>query len=86
VRPGQHQLEGQEEVLLRVGQVLLLQGLKEKQLQKHMYYEGEFCEAEDLPNGFTKIRSVTLVKLTKLFISDNHPCFQRAFILIEMLT
>ena len=54
--------------------------------QKHIYYEGEFCETEDLPNGFTKIRSVNLVKLTKLFISDNHPCFPRAFILIEMLT
>ena len=54
--------------------------------QKHIYYEGEFCEAEDLPNGFTKIRSVNLVKLTKLFISDNDPCFPKAFILIEMLT
>ena len=31
--------------------------------QKHIYYEGEFCEAEDLPNGFTKIRSVNLVKI-----------------------
>ena len=39
--------------------------------QKHIYYEGEICEAEDLPNGFTKIRSVNLVKLAKLFISDN---------------
>ena len=48
--------------------------------QKHIYYEGEFCEAEDLPNGFTKIRNVNLVKLTKLFISDNQPCFSRAFI------
>jgi hypothetical protein len=24
--------------------------------QKHIYYEGEYCEAEELPNGFTKIR------------------------------
>ena len=24
--------------------------------QKHIYYDGEICEAEDLPNGFTKIR------------------------------
>ena len=30
--------------------------------QKHIYYEGEFCEAEDLPNGFTKIRNGNLVK------------------------
>ena len=48
--------------------------------QKHIYYEGEFCEAEDLPNGFTKIRNGNLVKLTKLSISDNHPCFSRSFI------
>ena len=31
--------------------------------QKHIYYEGEICEAEDLPNGFTKIRHGNLVKL-----------------------
>jgi hypothetical protein len=31
--------------------------------QKHIYYEGEFCEAEDLPNGFTKIRNGNLVKI-----------------------
>ena len=30
--------------------------------QKHIYYEGEFCQAEDLPNGFTKIRNANLVK------------------------
>ena len=30
--------------------------------QKHIYYEGEFCEAEELPNGFTKIRCVNHVK------------------------
>ena len=29
--------------------------------QKHFYYEGEICEAEDLPNGFTKIRKEYLV-------------------------
>ena len=29
--------------------------------QKHIYYKGEFCEAEDLPNGFTKIRNGNLV-------------------------
>ena len=23
---------------------------------KHVYYDGELCEAETLPNGFTKIR------------------------------
>ena len=23
---------------------------------KHIYYDGELCEAETLPNGFTKIR------------------------------
>eukprot|EP00090_Calanus_glacialis_P046531 TRINITY_DN9192_c0_g1_i8.p1 TRINITY_DN9192_c0_g1~~TRINITY_DN9192_c0_g1_i8.p1 ORF type:complete len:962 (-),score=314.50 TRINITY_DN9192_c0_g1_i8:328-3213(-) len=33
--------------------------------QKHIYYEGEFCEAEDLPNGFTKIRSKNLDILFK---------------------
>ena len=31
--------------------------------QKHIYYEGEFCETEDLPNGFTKIRNGNLVIL-----------------------
>ena len=24
---------------------------------KHIYYDGELCEAETLPNGFTKIRN-----------------------------
>jgi len=33
--------------------------------QKHIYYEGEFCEAEELPNGFTKIRSKNLDILFK---------------------
>jgi len=33
--------------------------------QKHIYYEGEICEAEDLPNGFTKIRSKNLDILFK---------------------
>merc|ERR1712106_1313768 len=33
--------------------------------QKQIYYEGEFCEAEDLPNGFTKIRSKNLDILFK---------------------
>ena len=28
---------------------------------KQIFYEGDICEAEDLPNGFTKIRSVNLV-------------------------
>ena len=23
---------------------------------KHIFYDGELCEAETLPNGFTKIR------------------------------
>ena len=35
--------------------------------KKHFYYEGEFCEAEDLPNGFTKIRNGTLVKYLHFF-------------------
>ena len=35
--------------------------------QKHIYYEGEFCEAEDLPNGFTKIRNGNLVKSSIIF-------------------
>ena len=39
--------------------------------QKHVYYEGEFCEAEDLPNGFTKIRNVNHVKLTVKFFQKN---------------
>ena len=30
---------------------------------KQIFYEGKICEAEDLPNGFTKIRNVNLVKL-----------------------
>ena len=30
---------------------------------KQILYEGDNCEAEDLPNGFTKIRNVNLVKL-----------------------
>ena len=51
----------------------------------HIYYEGGFRKAEDLPNGFTKIRNANLVKLTKLFVSDNHPCFSRPLILIESL-
>merc|ERR1711892_1424098 len=33
--------------------------------QNQIYYEGEFCEAEDLPNGFTKIRSKNLDILFK---------------------
>jgi len=33
--------------------------------QKHIYYDGEICEAEDLPNGFTKIRSKNLDILFK---------------------
>merc|ERR1712106_553713 len=33
--------------------------------QKQIYYEGEFCEAEDMPNGFTKIRSKNLDILFK---------------------
>ena len=37
--------------------------------QKHIYYEGEFCEAEDLPNGFTKIRNENLVKCLSFLIS-----------------
>jgi hypothetical protein len=36
--------------------------------QKHIYYEGEICEAEDLPNGFTKKRNGNLVKY--FFFSD----------------
>ena len=39
--------------------------------QKHIYYEGEFCEAEDLPNGFTKIRNVNHVKLIVEFFSET---------------
>ena len=35
--------------------------------QKHIYYEGEFCETEDLPNGFTKIRNGNLVKFSNYF-------------------
>ena len=27
---------------------------------KHIYYDGELCEAETLPNGFTKIRKDSL--------------------------
>jgi hypothetical protein len=34
--------------------------------KKQFYYQGEFCEAEDLPNGFTKIRNVNLVKLSQI--------------------
>lgn len=30
---------------------------------KHVYYDGELCEAETLPNGFTKIRKVTVTEL-----------------------
>jgi len=33
--------------------------------KKHFDYEGELCEAEDLPNGFTKIRSKNLDILFK---------------------
>lgn len=33
--------------------------------QKQFYHEGEICEAEDLPNGFTKIRSKNLDVLFK---------------------
>jgi len=33
--------------------------------QKQFYYEGDICEAEDLPNGFTKIRSKNLDVLFK---------------------
>merc|ERR1712106_156412 len=33
--------------------------------QKQIYYEGEFCEAEDLTNGFTKITSKNLDILFK---------------------
>merc|ERR1719461_215445 len=32
---------------------------------KHIYYDGELCEAETLPNGFTKIRSKNLDILFK---------------------
>jgi hypothetical protein len=39
--------------------------------QKHIYYEGEFCEAEDLPNGFTKIRNVNHVKFTQKLFSEK---------------
>ena len=28
--------------------------------QRQVYYEGEICEAEELPNGFTKIREEDL--------------------------
>jgi len=34
-------------------------------VQKHVYYEGEFCEAEDLPNGFIKVKSKNLDVLFK---------------------
>ena len=30
---------------------------------KHVYYDGELCEAETLPNGFTKIRKVSVTWL-----------------------
>jgi len=33
--------------------------------QRQVYYEGEICEAEELPNGFTKIRSKNLDVLFK---------------------
>jgi hypothetical protein len=36
--------------------------------KQHFYYEGEFCEAEDLPNGFTKIRNVNLVRFSYIIL------------------
>jgi hypothetical protein len=39
--------------------------------KKHIYYEGEICEAEDLPNGFTKIRNGNLVKSSIIFVTMN---------------
>ena len=41
--------------------------------------EGEFCEAEDLPNGFTKIRNVNRVKLTVDLLSEKLSCLLHAF-------
>ena len=39
--------------------------------QKHIYYEGELCVAEDLLNGFTKIRNGNLVKCFSYLISQS---------------
>ena len=49
--------------------------------QKHIYYEGEYCEAEELPNGFTKIRKEPLAACWVLLMqtvkkSDRFPQFE----------
>jgi len=45
--------------------------------QKHIYYEGELCEAEELPNGFTKIRSKNLDILFKRDYYEQRLAAQR---------
>jgi len=45
--------------------------------QKHIYYEGEYCEAEELPNGFTKIRSKNLDILFKRDYYEQRLAIQR---------
>ena len=37
---------------------------------KHIYYDGELCEAETLPNGFTKIRKETKDAKFQFYLDD----------------
>ena len=48
-------------------------------VRKSAAEEGECCEAEDLPNGFTKIRNVNRVKLTVDLLSEKLSCLLHAF-------
>lgn len=41
--------------------------------QRQVYYDGEYCDAEEMPNGFTKIRSKNLDILFKRNYYEHRP-------------